>query len=245
MNKRLNPSLPLALLLLAGLCIPTQAKEGLSLRVEGLTGSKTSSETHLTPLYFHEQADYRVDYALKGGIDLGLSLVKPLSDRLLLSLGFTWASRDLTGPVSLAIPHPLIFDYPRTWEGTGDFKATLPILDLALITRISAGRKIFIELSAGPALAMAKARILSGISTTEAYPFTDPEVSLLTEEVSKTLLGATVGFSAHFRLGGKTTLYLKTAYRLLKGTFTPTGKTCPPELKLGGLRGGLGLSFQL
>ena len=245
MNKRTTLSICFTLFLLSVLSMPTWAREGLSLRVEALSGPQTSSDISLTPLYFHEQADYRVDYALKSGVDLGLALVKHLGKGLLLSLGFTWSSRDLSGPVSLAIPHPLIFDFPRTWEGEGDFKVTLPILDLALITRIPAGKSLFFELSAGPSLALAEARILSGINTSEVYPFTVPGVSLLTEEVSKAIPGAMVGLSAHVRLGARTTFYLKTVYRFLKGTFTPSDETCATSMKLGGLRAGLGLSYQL
>jgi len=129
---------------------------------------------------------------------------------LAVGAAVTWLSQSTDAHVSAAIPHPFVFNAPRTVTGT---VADVPRQELAIHIDaawvVSAGRKTQIAIFGGPSVFQVTQGLVTDVTVSSVYPYdTATFVSGTTVEQSKTRLGfnagvdVTFGLSKHVGVGG-------------------------------------------
>jgi len=107
----------------------------------------------------------------------------------------TWWSRSGDATLTAAIPHPFLFNAPRTVTGT---VADVERQEFALHTDVSwvapVGRKAQVAIFGGPSFFQVKQRLVTDVNASSVYPFdTATFVSGITADVSRWRVGFNVG----------------------------------------------------
>jgi hypothetical protein len=110
---------------------------------------------------------------------------------LAVGAAVTWLSRDRNGSLSASVPHPFLFNTPRTMSGA---VADVPRREVALHLNASwvvpAGRKTQIAIFGGPSIFRVTQGLVTDVTTSSAYPYdTATFVSATTVEQSQSQLG--------------------------------------------------------
>jgi hypothetical protein len=150
-----------------------------------------------------------------------------------------------TGDVTARVPHPLLFNSPRTVTG-----------EIAGITRREVGQHIMVgwaipaaggidfTIFGGPSVFMTEQMFAIGLALSldkEIYPFeTLAFPGAVTEKKRGNVLGYHAGVDMSWRFSQTVGVGLVVRYAKGEKDFTPTGGT-PVKLKVGGLQAGGGL----
>ncbi|MDD8012162.1 MAG: outer membrane beta-barrel protein [Acidobacteriota bacterium] len=205
----------------------------------GLTDSSTDS-FWTEPLYAEE-----IEYALKNqtgkssNIEFGLGY--NLNKSMAIGLGAIIHANDLDAALTASVPHPWVYDSPRSASGAyaGDLKAT--ILYLNLIYRIPLS-KLSVEVFAGPAYFNTSADIVSAIAIQDVFPNDSVSMTLATENVKKSSFGFNAGLGLNYFFSSRIGVFVEGKYLSSSPAFTPASGAVPAvKLSVGGMNVGAGL----
>ncbi|MEP7306224.1 MAG: hypothetical protein ABJA98_11960 [Acidobacteriota bacterium] len=118
-----------------------------------------------------------------------------VSRNVAVGAAVTWLSRAGEGTLTAAIPHPFLFNTPRTVTGT---VADVPRRELALHTDVSwvvpIGRRVQVAIFGGPSFFQVKQRLVTDVNASSTYPFdTATFVGAVTADVSRSQVGFNAG----------------------------------------------------
>ncbi len=200
----------------------------------------TTSFAGSIPLY-HDSATLAADYRLAKANLPFVAIGYRLSPALGIELGASFASRDLDAGIAAAIPHPLLFNAMRTASGADSFPASQTEVHLGLVYTLRMG-SLGLNLTAGPAMVMGKATLISGFSVQDSYPYTTVNITYEATEQSKSGFGFFAGAGADYSLGKSLAIGIEARYVAATIKFEPiSGQSL--NLKMGGLRAGGGIKF--
>lgn len=216
-----------------------------------LTGSYSMSmleETKnvgLAATIYYEDSGFSTEYQADKGSGFSLALGYRISPALSLEIGADVCSRDLGTTTAYSIPHPLWVGNPRSGETSrsGTMSENTVFLNIAYSLEM---RPLFLQLSAGPCLVMAKADIIDDFNFSEgAYPFSSVSVTPVIIQEKKNVFGFNAGAAVGYRFSPSISVLAGIRYISAKLSLTGDGEdlTYPGELTLGGLKLGGGLQF--
>jgi hypothetical protein len=165
---------------------------------------------------------------------------------LAVGAALTWLSQATDGVLSASIPHPFLFNTPRTV--TGDV-ADVPRRELALHANASwvvpAGRRAQLAIFGGPSYFRVKQRLVTDVATSSAYPYdTATFVSATAADTSQSQVGFNGGLDLTARVWRYVGVGAIARYSRASLQF-PAGLGRDVTVRAGGLRigGGIRLAF--
>jgi len=206
--------------------------------------SETSKEQSWTEPLYGESITY--DLASRAGksANIGLGVGYNLNPSMGVGLGAIILSNDLNASLNAGVPHPYVFNAPRTATGAyvSDLKAT--IIYLNFIYRVSVS-KFTVDLFAGPAYFNSSADIINTIAIQDVFPNTSVTMTLATENVKKSSFGFNAGAGLNYFFAKSLGVFVEARYLSGNAAFAPSSGTVPEiTLPIGGLSVGGGLIFR-
>ena len=159
-------------------------------------------------------------------IDLGVGY--NLNQSMGVGLGAIILSNNLDASLNAAVPHPYVFNAPRTATGAyaSDVKAT--ILYLNFIYRVSVS-KFTVNLFAGPAYFNSSADIINTVAIEDVFPNTSVAMTLSTENVKKSSFGFNAGAGLNYFFAKSLGVFLEARYLSGKRRLRPQLRHCPRD----------------
>lgn len=170
----------------------------VSINASYLAASRTFDDTRTFDLYA-EQGSFTTDYDVQARVGVDAGAFVRVWQGLAVGGAFTTYKDDGDLVIEGSIPHPLLFNQPRSVEGTapGTREETAFHLQVAYIVPVN--RKLRVVVFGGPSFFTVKQSVVTGINYDEAYPFDEATFSgadVEIEEEDKTgfNVGADVGY---------------------------------------------------
>ena len=154
----------------------------------GFTGTTTFTQ-------YVEAGSLTASYSTVHALVLDVGGWARVSRNLAVGVAVTWLSSAGDGTVTAAIPHPFLFNTPRTVTGTvGDVARR----ELAFHTDVSwvvpIGRRAQVAIFGGPSFFQVKQGLVTDVSASSSYPFdTATFVGAITTDVSRSQVGFNAG----------------------------------------------------
>jgi len=180
----------------------------VSINASYLTASRTFDDTRTFDLYA-EQGSFTTDYDVEASVGIDAGAFVRVWQNLAAGVAFTSHKDDGDLVIEGSVPHPLLFNQPRSIEGTvpGTREETAVHLQVAFIVPVN--KQLRVVVFGGPSFFTVKQSVVTGIDYDEAYPFDEATFSgadVSVEEESKTgfNVGADVGyfFTKNVGVGG-------------------------------------------
>lgn len=193
---------------------------------------------------FREQAQVATGFsdAPSRGAEVGAVLM--IKGRIGVSASLEMFRSDRTASYSARLPHPFFYDSFRAIDETRSGLAHEErAAHLAMVVSQSLGRRLSLDLFAGPSVFDTRTEILTDFLYDEAFPFDDVlSLGPVTRVIEERPLGFHAGANATYRLFGAIGLNINVRYSRarLRLDSSERGDT---ELDLGGLRLGAGVKF--
>ena len=190
----------------------------------------------------HRTYDLASQTGKSSNIDLGLGYI--LNQSMGVGLGAIILSNDLDAGLDAGVPHPYVFNSPRSGHGflRLDLKAT--ILYLNFIYRVSVS-KFTVDLFAGPAYFNSSADIINTVAIQDVFPNTSVTMTLATENVKKSSFGFNAGAGLNYFFAKSLGVFVEARYLSGNAAFASSSGTVPEiTLPVGGLSVGAGLIFR-
>jgi hypothetical protein len=156
-----------------------------------------------------EQASFTTSYDVEARLGIDAGAFVRVWRNLAVGGAFTSHKDDRDLVIEGSIPHPLLFNHPRSIEGTapGTREETAFHLEVAWIVPVN--KKLQVVAFAGPSFFTIKQSVVTGISYDEQYPydtatFRSADVALEEEQKTGFNVGADVGyyFTKNLGVGG-------------------------------------------
>lgn len=216
------------------------------LRAEYLMGNQEDSvSSTLTGTVYQEPASFNVGYTFKKGNSIDAAFGFRIAGNFAVELGGATCSRDISAAYGASIPHPLLFNKPRTASGTAEETLTEAVVYLNLVYMARFG-KLGLDLYAGPAYLMGKVKLITNLYYTDAYPFATVTLTPEADDFFKGAFGFDVGARLGYYFGDSVGLVVDARY--MNGKVEYDLKDSDPEtalpnvsIKLGGFKVGAGL----
>jgi len=222
--------------------VPTGMKKAY-LHIDAAMGLQEESLTaSWTETIYHEDAASTIVYDVAKGTSFSGAFGYRFTPSLGLEIGADIYSHDIEGSYSSTIPHPLLFNSPRSAEGSDSSTLSETAVFLNAVLGLRMGR-LAVDIFAGPAYIMAKASVYTALNISDTYPYNS--VSLTEEQDTKSVntFGFDAGLNAYFHFSESLALGVGARYLSGKAVFD-TGTDLPsPEIKLGGLKVSAGLKL--
>lgn len=199
------------------------------------------SSTYINTVYY-ETATSDLGYEVKKGTPFLAAVGFRITRSIGVELGVDVSSRNLESTYSTSIPHPLLFNNPRTAGGTGSHSLSENTIFLNFVFGARFGR-FGLDLFGGPAYIFSKAQIISEMSYSQSYPYDDISLSTSTKEVSMNVFGFNGGARILFYFTDTVALFTGARFIGGKASFDPETGLPYPEITLGGFRAGGGLKI--
>ena len=187
----------------------SQPRVEISANVGAQTPVSTFTESRTFPSNGGEMSNVTVEHSMKTG--LGFNVGGAVRVIRTLWVGVQYAAADMHPSASLeaAIPHPILFNAPRSVEGSVNGltrKEQRVHVDLLYALPI---RAMDVRVLAGPTFFSLKQDFVSGVTITETYPFdTATFASATRKQLSETATGYNAGIdlsralTSHVAVGG-------------------------------------------
>ena len=160
---------------------PGEARRGFFARLAGGLGLPVMPDTsgiHNITLYF-ESGSLAETYSLKMGYKVDLALGKYIGNSIRVGLGASYGSANTTSSIVGTLPHPFLFNQPRTvtFPETELSNTIWNVYAFGLFTIV---RTDAFELSAGPMLGYGQSdyQVLQDFTLGEKSPFTAADVTI-------------------------------------------------------------------
>ncbi|MCJ7525437.1 MAG: outer membrane beta-barrel protein [Candidatus Aminicenantes bacterium] len=204
--------------------------------------AETPTSTY-TPTIYHEQASFITSYEAKKGNTIDAALGYKFSPALGVEVGGSVASRDVAAAMTAAVPHPLLFGNPRQATGSAGYELKETDLYLNLMYTFTM-KSLAIDLFAGPCYVMAETTVVTGYTVTDAYPYTQVNVTYASQAVKKNAFGFDAGIAVGYYFGDTVGLVVSGRFISAKAKFDTATDVPGVEYKLGGLQAGVGLKIK-
>lgn len=188
---------------------PAQPRVEISVNVGALTGASTFTETETFPSNGGENATVTVDHGVKTALGFSVGGAVRIVPRLWVGVQYAAADMKASASITAVVPHPLLFNAPRTVEGSID-EATHNEqnvhVDVMYALPVSA---VDVKVMAGPTFFSLKQDFVSAVTVSETYPFDTATFNSATKkELSNTAVGFNAGvdisraLTSHVAIGG-------------------------------------------
>jgi opacity protein-like surface antigen len=206
--------------------------------------SANSQDTSWTEPLYGENIQYSLANKAGKSSNIELGLGYNLGRTFAVGLGAILLSGDLDAALDASVPHPWVFDSPRSASGAYAGKLKSTVLYLNFIYRLAVS-KFAIDLFAGPAYFNSSADILNAVTIQDVFPNETVTLSLATENTKKSSFGFNAGAGLNYFFAKSLGVFVQARYLSGSGAFT-AGSGTVPEIKLtvGGLDVGAGLLFR-
>jgi opacity protein-like surface antigen len=206
--------------------------------------SANSQDSSWTEPLYGENIQYSLANKAGKSSNIELGLGTNLSRTLAVGLGAILLSGDLDASLAASVPHPWVFNSPRSADGaySGTLKSTVVYLNFIYRLAVS---KFTVDLFAGPAYFNSSADILNSVAIQDVFPNDSVTLSLATENVKKSGIGFNAGAGANYFFAKSLGVFVQARYLSGSGAFTSSSGTVPEiKLTVGGLDIGAGLIFR-
>lgn len=192
---------------------------------------------------YEETATVDASQTYKGGKFIALGGGVKVAGQFFVGAQLTNTGKDATTTATASIPHPLIFNRPRTATATADdFVHKERALHLLAGYWLPVNRTFDIMLSGGPTFFSVKHELVTGVNFSEAgFPFSTVNLTSLTgSEEEEGATGFNVGLDATFRFNP--TVGIAGFGRFSKGSVDlPGAGTGTVKVDVGGMQLGVGV----
>ncbi len=190
---------PAAVLVLTTAAAPAAAQSRPQPRVEisvnagAQTGASTFTESDSIPSNGGETATATVNHDVKTAFGFDAGGAVRIAPQLWVGVQYAMADMKASASVTASIPHPLLFNAPRSVQGTIDnVEHNEQNVHVDLMYALPVGG-VDIRVMAGPTFFNLKQDFVSGITVAETYPF---DTATFASATTKKLSGTAVGFNA-------------------------------------------------
>jgi hypothetical protein len=172
----------------------SQPRVEVSANAGALTATSTFTASTTLPSNGGETETITTEYAAKTAFTFNAGAAVRIATQLWLSVQYAMADMKPGASVTAVIPHPILFNAPRTVEGSIDGVAHNERnihVDLMYALPVRAAD---VKVMAGPTFFNLKQDLVSGVSINETYPFdTATFAGATTTRVSKSAVGFNAG----------------------------------------------------
>jgi hypothetical protein len=152
------------------------------------------------------------------------------------------SSRNINSDFNVSIPHPFLFNSPRTAENTVSHKLTENAAYLNFVLSIPFS-KLSLDLYGGPAYFFTNAQLINQINVSDTYPYQNVNISAATETTKKNVFGFNAGASLNFYFANSFGIFLNAQYFSGSAGFDLSSDIPGLKVSLGGLKAGAGLKI--
>lgn len=201
--------LPAALLVVAAAgaapaAAQSQPRLEIAANVGAQTGASTFTESDAFPSNGGEVETVTVDHRVKTAIAFNVGAAARIVRHLWVGVQFAMADAKPGASLTAAVPHPLLFNAPRSVQGSIDnvvHKEQNVHLDVMYALPLGG---IDVKVLAGPTFFNLKQDFVSGVTVTETYPFdTATFASATTKQLSKSAVGFNAGLDVSRALASR------------------------------------------
>ena len=188
---------------------PSQPRVEISANVGAQAGASTFTTSTALPSNGGETETITVDHGVKTALGFNVGAAVRLVPRLWVGVQYAMTEMKPSASITAVIPHPMLFNAPRTVEGSIDdvaHKEQNVHVDLMYALPVHA---VDVKVMGGPTFFNLKQDFVSGVTINETYPFdTATFAGATTKRLSKTAVGFNAGvdisraLSSHLAVGG-------------------------------------------
>ena len=168
----------------------------ISANVGALAGASTFATSTALPSNGAEIETIKVDHGAKTALGFNVGAAVRLVPRFWVGVQYAMTEMKPNASITAVIPHPILFNTPRTVEQSIDDVAHPEQnvhVDLMYALPVHA---VDVKVMGGPTFFNLKQDFVSGVTVNETYPFDAATfASATTKRLSKTALGSTPGSS--------------------------------------------------
>jgi len=171
----------------------SQPRVEISANVGAQTPVSTFTESGTFPSNGGEMSTITVDHNMKTGLGFNVGGAVRVIRKLWVGVQYAAANTDPSASLEAAIPHPILFNAPRSVEGSvNDVVRKEQRVDVDLMYALPV-RGIDVRVLAGPTFFSLKQDFVSGVSINETYPF---DTATFASATRKQLSDSAIGFNA-------------------------------------------------
>jgi opacity protein-like surface antigen len=173
---------------------PSQPRVEISANVGAQGGAGTFTTSTALPSNGGESQTIKVDHGAKTALGFNVGAAVRLVPRFWMGVQYAMTEMKPSASTTAVIPHPILFNAPRTVEGSIDnvgHPEQNVHVDLMYALPVQA---VDVKVMGGPTFFNLKQDFVSGVTVNETYPFdTATFASATTKRLSKTAVGFNAG----------------------------------------------------
>jgi len=171
----------------------SQPRVEISANVGALTGASTFEGSHSFNSNGNETATLTVEHGVKTPVAFNVGGAVRIVRQMWLGVQYAVTEMKPSASISGAIPHPVLFNAPRTVEGsTNDVAHNERNLHVDVMYALPVGG-VDVKIMGGPTFFNLEQDFVSAVALTETYPF---DTATLASATKKQLSQSAVGFNA-------------------------------------------------
>jgi hypothetical protein len=213
----------------------------ISANVGALAGASKFTESGTFPSNGGETATVTAAYGVKTAVAFNAGAAVRIVPRLWVGVQYAMADTKPSAAITAAIPHPILFNAPRSVEGSFDDVAHNEQnvhVDLMYALPVAG---VDLKIMGGPTVFTVKQDFISGVTVNETFPFdTATFAGATTTRVSKTGLGFNAGLDISRPLSSRVGVGALIRYSRGNIKFNDTG-IGRQTVKAGGVEAGAGV----
>lgn len=188
---------PAALLMIASACAtPAAAQSQPRLEISANVGVQTATKftaSNSIPSNGGETETITVDHGAKTPLAFDVGAAVRIVPRLFAGVSYAAGEMKTDASITAVIPHPILFNAPRTVEGSADGVAHKEQNVHVDVMYALPMRAVDVKVMGGPTFFSVKQDFVSAVSITETYPF---DTATFAGATTKRLSKSAVGFNA-------------------------------------------------
>src|SRR5436190_6238677 len=213
----------------------SQPRVEISANVGAQTAASKFTASDTVPSNGGETETITVDHGAKTALAFDVGAAVRIVPRLFVGVSYAAAEMKTSGAITASVPHPILFNAPRTVQGSVDglaHKEQNVHVDVIYALPINA---VDVKVMAGPTFFTLKQDFVSGLSITETYPFdTATFAGATTKRSSKSAVGFNAGVDISHSISSQTGIGALIRYSQGDVKFDGAD-TAPHAVKAGGL----------
>jgi len=188
---------PVAVLVMATAAVApaaAQPRVEVSFNVGAQTGAHTFTESDSFPSNGGEKSTVTADHGAKTALGFNAGGAVRVAPRVWVGVQYAMANMKSSASIEAAIPHPILFNAPRTVSGSIDnVQHNEQNVHVDLMYDMPLGA-VDVKVMGGPTFFNLKQDFVSGVKVNETYPFdTATFASATTKQLSNSAVGFNVG----------------------------------------------------
>jgi hypothetical protein len=166
----------------------------VSANVGGQTGASKFTASHTLASNGGETETITVDHGVKTAPGFSVGAAVRVIPQFWVGVQYAMTEMKPTASITAAVPHPILFNAPRTVQGSmNDVAHNEQNVHVDLMYALPV-KAVEVRVMGGPTFFNLKQDLVSGVTISETYPFdTATFASATTKQVSKTAVGFNAG----------------------------------------------------